>query len=483
MKIKNKELKFLEYIESNDFNFPFEKDDIWNDSELKKSKIKKKNKLKEKESKQETKKLTKIQRDDLKRIKKCNEYLLVENLENREIYETIDHYNTNGKKTIVYFVDVFYPVIDGVVTVVDNYANLMKEKFNVVICAPKHKNKPYKTDKYLVLNTDSLFIKKQGYDLGFPQIDINFQKFISLLKIDIVHVHSPFTMGVFGVALAKKRGVPSFATFHSQLKQNFENAVKSDFIATLMTNVVMTVYQKAETVVTMNKFSIGVLKSYGLKKDVEIVPNATNLKPVKISDEKENLILEKYKINKNIFNIIFIGRFVEVKNVYFILRVLKELSKTTKNFNFTFIGYGPEEKKMQSFIEENNLSDCVKITGKVDKVEEKSVLIKNSDLMFFPSVYDTDGIVRIECACFGVPTLCIENTGAASCIENNVNGFVERNNEKEFVKKLKYLIENPDIVKKVGEDAKKTLYVTWKDVGEKLEELYNKKCKNCKKDQ
>ena len=50
---------------------------------------------------------------------------------------------------------------------------------------------------------------------------------------------------------------------------------------------------------------------------------------------------------------IFIGRFVEVKNVYFILNILKELYKINPNFNFIFLGFGPEQTKMQKFAKDN----------------------------------------------------------------------------------------------------------------------------------
>ena len=103
-----------------------------------------------------------------------------------------------------------------------------------------------------------------------------------------------------------------------------------------------------------------------------------------------------------------------------------ELYKINKDFNFIFLGYGPEQNKMQKICKENGLENIVKFTGKIDSEDEKAILIKNSNLLFFPSVYDTDGIVRIECACYSVPTLCIEETGVASSLKDNVNGYIEK---------------------------------------------------------
>ncbi len=419
-----------------------------------------------------------IEKTNSRRVKRCNKYLISGEAEYRDIYFTIDKFNSNGKKTIVYFNDNYFPVIDGVVTVIDNYAKLLRDKYNIVVCVPKHRQVRYKTDKYLVLSCDSIFIKSQGYDMAFPQVDPVFQKYISLLNVDIVHVHSPFAMGAFGVALAKRRKVPCFATMHSQYRRNFYNAVKNELITSWLTSMIAGVYKRATVAVTMNDFTRKLMHSYGIKKNIEIIPNATDLKRTDFKPEFEEEILKKHKINKDEFNIIFIGRFVEVKNVYFILEVLKKLVKINNNFKYIFLGYGPEQGKMIKYVKENGLIDNVLFTGKIDSVEEKSIIIKNSTLMFFPSDYDTDGIVRIECACYGVPTLCIEDTGVSANIINNHNGFTEKYSIDAFVKRLDELIKNVDFVKEVGKNAINEIYVTWEMVGNMLDELYQKYLKS-----
>ena len=412
---------------------------------------------------------------DEKRVKKCNKKLIKSSKFDDEILNKINEYNTNGKKTIVYFIDSFYPIVDGVVSVLNNYANFMSDYYNVVVCCPKHKKKTYKAEKYFVLSADSIYVKNQGYDLGFPYLDNEFTKYISLLKIDLIHINAPFNMGTFGLELAKKRHIPSITTFHSQFKQDFYKATNSNLISKILSSIIIKIYQRSTLTLTMNNFSAKIMKEYGLKRnDVQIVPNATDLKYKEFDKDFEQQIIDKYKLQTEKFNILFIGRFVKVKNVYLILDVLKELLKINKDFQFIFMGFGPEEDKMKKIIKENGLEDNIVFTGKVLDIDEKSIIIKNSDLLFFPSVYDTDGIVKIECACYSVPTLCLENTGVSSGIENNVTGFVEKNNINSLVQRLDFLIKNVDFVQKIGKNAKDRLYITWKDVGEKLKKIYEK---------
>lgn len=415
-------------------------------------------------------------REDLKNtiVEKCNNQIIKQHGLDQEIVHKINEFNTNGKKTIAYFIDSYFPVIDGVVSVLDNYAKYMSKSFNVVVCTPKHKKTSYKSDNYLVLSSDSLHLKKQGYDFGYPQLDAEFKKYISMLKVDLVHCNAPFLMGVFGLELAKKRHIPSVATFHSQFKQDFYKSTNSKLLSSIMTDVVIKFYEKSSVTLTMNEFAKGVMKRYGLKrKDVKIVPNATNLVYKDFDEVQEREVLDSYKIQPNKFTMLYIGRFVKVKNIYLILDVLTKLFENNKDFQFIFMGYGPEEEKMQKIIKERGLENNIVLTGKILDLDEKSIIIKNSSLLFFPSDYDTDGIVKIECACFSVPTLCLAGTGVASGIEENITGFIEENNVEKLASKLEFLSKNVDFVQKTGKNAKDRLYITWDDVGKKLEKIYN----------
>ena len=38
-------------------------------------------------------------------------------------------------------IDTYYPIVDGVIKVMENYAKRQSKKYNVVMVVPKHKNK------------------------------------------------------------------------------------------------------------------------------------------------------------------------------------------------------------------------------------------------------------------------------------------------------------------------------------------------------
>ena len=83
-----------------------------------------------------------------------------------------------SKIKIALFIDTYYPMIDGVVNVVDNYARLLNKKADVdvaVFCPVMDKN--YKDNfEYKVVRCKSKKLFFLDYNLPTPNIDKKFKK-------------------------------------------------------------------------------------------------------------------------------------------------------------------------------------------------------------------------------------------------------------------------------------------------------------------
>ena len=99
------------------------------------------------------------------------------------------------------FIDTFYPMLDGVINVVDNYARQLNEieGVNVIVFAPKSRlnNFDDKTLPYSVVRCKRINLKmlRLDYDLPTPKFDKHFKKILKESKLDIIHIHSPFSIG------------------------------------------------------------------------------------------------------------------------------------------------------------------------------------------------------------------------------------------------------------------------------------------------
>lgn len=398
-----------------------------------------------------------------------------ENLQDRKyreyILNKIDEFNNNGKLTIAYFCDTFYPIIDGVIKVLDNYARLLNDRFNIVVIVPKHKNIAIKKE-YLVIGVLSLYFKFVNYDLAFPGVDGFLDKAIKRLKIDLVHSHSPFNMGAYAAKVAKKKKVPFVMTMHSQFKQDFLKYTNNETISSYLLKQIVKVFKKSQEVWTMNERTKNVLESYGYKGKFYLLPNGTDFVAPNNLSGLQSIANQKYQLDENQFVMLFVGRLIEQKNIFFIAKVLQKVKESGKDFKMFFVGNGPDETALKSKITKYNLEDNVIFTGRISNREDLATIFARSNLFLFPSVYDMSSLVQIEAAAFKTPTIFIENSVTSASVTNNVNGFTASPDENKFANRVCELIDNRSTTEKVGEKAFEDLYKTWDQIAVLCAERY-----------
>lgn len=382
------------------------------------------------------------------------------------------------KLNIGLFIDTFYPMVDGVIQVVNNYAIRMKDIANVTVFAPKAR-KEFDDSKlgYKVVRCKILKIKGLDYDLPMPKFDKKFKKAIKEANLDIIHIHSPFSIGKMGAKFGKKHNIPVIATFHSQYKRDFKKATKSNFLTWIMTKSIVSVFNKADLLLTMNPACCDLIKEYGYKGKMQIIPNGTDLKPDVILDEEITTIKEKHKIkDEKVF--INIGRLIKLKNIDFVIDVCNKLKEKEFNFKLLILGTGKDKEYFENKVNKLNLNDKIDFVGIVTDVKMKSAYLKFADLNIFPSFYDTDGIVKIEAATFGTPTIFAEGSIASSTCKNDFDGYVCKFEVEEFSNKIIEIFNNPEKYSSVCENTAKHMYVTWDNIVEDVYNIYNKEIMN-----
>lgn len=390
-------------------------------------------------------------------------------MNNKQISET-------NKITIGLFIDTFFPMIDGVTMVVDNYAKRLTKYANVIVFAPEYLKAQYDDSKFLykVVRCKSVKMPIIDYSLPMPKIDKEFMHELNNTKLDIVHIHSPFTIGKIGVEYAKKNNVPAIATMHSQYKKDFLRAVKFEPLANLLTKVIIRQYNKCDACWAVNSEIAKIYyEEYKYKKLPKVMGNATDMKLVENMEQAKKLINEKYNISPDEKVFLFVGRINNLKNVFLIansLKILKE--KYNPKFKMLFVGSGQDEDELKSIIDKNKMNQDIIMCGKISDRELLANIYARADLFLFPSLYDASSIVQIEAASQKTPTLFVEGAATTATITENVNGFISQNNEEDFAEKINEIINNKALYDSVCENVYKDIYINWDSQVSKVFDSY-----------
>lgn len=378
--------------------------------------------------------------------------------------------------TIGLFNDSFYPLADGVIMVVDNYARRLSKYANVIVFVPSYKDKPYDDSDlpYKVVRCRSLNISFLDYTLPIPRLDKRFKRELNKYKLDIVHIHAPFTVGHAGLHYAKEHNIPCIATLHSQFKQDIQKVVKNEFLATKINDQLISLFNQCDECWAVNKEVARIYhEDYGYKTMPKVMNNATNMLPVEDIKDAIWYINKKHRLKSNEKVFLFVGRINTLKNILFIVDALKAVKEKRPKLRFKmfFIGSGLDEDKLRNQIEKNNLKQEVIMCGKITNRKELAYYYRRADLFLFPSVYDASSIVQIEAASQSTPTVFLKNTATASTVTDNVNGFLSDYSIDAYSNKIIEVMENKKLYQTVSANAYKDLYKNWDDT---IDEVYNK---------
>ncbi len=365
------------------------------------------------------------------------------------------------------FNDSYFPIMDGVGITAHNYAYWLNEKYGKsMVIAPNVKGYEDTVD-YKVYRFKSVMLPGMNpYRVGLPLIDVKFKKKLKRIKFDLLHAHCPFISGQVALKLAAKHKVPLVATFHTKYREDFKKVINNDMFADFLVKLTLDFYNAADEVWVPNKATGLTLREYGYKGNYEVIPNGSDMLV------PENAKLLKYRqkglamidAEPGEFVMLFVGQHRWEKNVRLIIDSMTMLKASGKAFKMVFVGEGYATNEMIKIVRHNNIQDQVDFLGVITDRKELQNVYAASDLLVFPSIYDNSPLVLQEAAAFDIPSVVVRGSSSAEGFHDGLNGFLIENDVSSLTQKISELMENPDVIKKAGEGARKTIYHPWENI-------------------
>ena len=377
--------------------------------------------------------------------------------------------------TIGLFNDSFPPMTDGVGMVVDNYARRLSKFANVVVFVPDYRE-PYDDSiyPYKIVRCKSVKMPFADYSLPLPLVSSSFRREVKKYNFDIIHIHSPFTVGKYAVNYARRHHIPVIATLHSQFEQDFLRAVNNPKIAKELLKEIMRVFNRCDRCYAVNSGIADLYyEEYGAKEKPLVLPNATEMTYVEDQKKSRDRINQMYSLKDTDKAFLFVGRINKLKNILFIVDSLEKLNQKKLNYSYKmlFVGHGQDEKLLKEYIHKKKLDSSIILCGNCSDRELLRDYYVRSDLFLFPSLYDASSIVQIEAASQKVPTVFLKGSKTASDITDRVNGFIAED-EEDFANIIDEVMNDKDLYKKVSEGAYRDVYKNWDMVIQEVFELY-----------
>ena len=371
--------------------------------------------------------------------------------------------------------DVYYPLVDGVVRVVDNYCRELNKLPDVdvtcVVPGPRKQedyDKYYKDLPYKVLMCKGSGLGFDGYNQ--PRLTREFKRKFKEEKFDLIHCHSIFTLYKFAIKVAKKQNIPVVLTEHSQYLPDFKRYLKFPPFVRIAMRVTKRKLNKCDLLFAINDRMNVYAREIGFKGKSKVVRNATHFKPPADLAPIRAQAYKNFGIEKgaNVFS--FVGRLLVEKGVLIILDAMKVLKERGIPFKMFYVGSGFDEKRLRAEIEKAGLEKDVILTGQLNSTDKLIEIYSISKLFLFPSKFDVDCLVKREAASCLVPSVMLEDTYTNAEIVDGVNGYIST--VEGYAEKIISAISDEAKRKVVAQKAKETLFWNWEAAIAQVYKIY-----------
>jgi glycosyltransferase involved in cell wall biosynthesis len=283
---------------------------------------------------------------------------------------------------------------------------------------------------------------------------------VTSTRYDVIHCHWLITSGLMGALAGGPAGVPLVVTAHGS--DVFTNNP-------LFRAIDRWVLARC-SVCTVNSRRSGLLVSK-LNPDARIEPV-----PMGVDPDRFGKHLATAQVRRDLGDghpqIIFVGRFSESKGVTDLVRAMPMIAAQLPNVRLAVVGYGPDEGRIRSTIDEQRVGDLVSIIGPVARGEIPARLA-SADLLVLPSVkIEGLGVVLLEALASGTPVVGTDAGGIPDIIEDGVTGLLCRSEQPgDIAAKCLRILGDPELMRRTADNGRRLVRdrFSWLRIGALLE--------------
>ena len=370
--------------------------------------------------------------------------------------------------------DAFPPTTDGISNVVQSYAQQINNGLGeAVVITPKNPNQQdYKYD-YEIFRYKSLWVpSKEGYSVGWPFKEELHQEIISR-NFDLLHSHTPLATSFYFKRVCEKKKLPVVLTYHTKYEYDIDKRVPTKWGKDYAYKFLLDKITAADEVWVTSEGSVDSLRKFGYQGDYVVMPNGCDLPITNVSDSDAGMIKRKHNIPENTPIFLFSGRMIWYKNIELILEACRKLKNEGHNFKLIMLGFGADEFAIKLKAKKLGLKNNIIWTGKILDRQEILGYYAIADILLFPSVFDTNGLVVREAAACGTPSLLVHGSCAAEGIQDGETGFLCMESYHSIASTLSKIMYNKDLINRVGKRAQSDIYISWEDSVKKAFDRYH----------
>lgn len=363
---------------------------------------------------------------------------------------------------IGFFSETYSPDINGVVTSMNSFRDeLGRLGHNVYVFAPGEElfswpGKRRRRTKVVYRFSSFKYPLYKSLRVAIP-FSWSVQRTIPRLKLDIVHSHTPFSMGLFAGGVSWRQRLPHVHTYHTLYPEYVKfywpgfkrwNQKSAERLSAMFCNRVTEVIAPSDGI--KHK-----LRGYGINTPITTLPTGIDRSFFETRGPGHE-IRRRYHIPLDAPLVITVARLGREKSVDHLLHSFKHLLGFRSDAWYLIVGDGPARLELETLARELGIAARVVFTGFMTKKVDVIKAYSTADTFIFASQTDTQCLTLLEGAATGLPLVARYDKPLETALHDEKNGlFVRGEDPHKFAWKLHKVLDDKSVARRYGKESVK----------------------------
>ncbi|MFQ3568498.1 MAG: glycosyltransferase family 1 protein [Aggregatilineales bacterium] len=362
---------------------------------------------------------------------------------------------------VALFTETFLPKIDGIVTVVCLLLDRLAERgIESAIVAPERGIEQYR-DTRVIGVPNVPFPLYPEVRVGPPTLSTYHA--LKAFQPDIAHFIHPVLIGVPGILMAKRLGIPTLASFHIDIAR-MAHHYHLGFIEPIVNLSTRVVFNAADYTLAPSRLIQEQMQAIGInrvglwRRGVD----AVKFNPRHYSNDMRAQLSDGHMGDTIL---LYVGRLGNEKQVDQIRAVLDQVPGT----RLAIVGDGPARSDLEAKFAGTNTRFMGYLTG-----DALSQAYASADIFVFPSAVETFGLVVVEAMAAGLPVVASRVGGVRDVVAEGRTGYTfEVGDTAAMVEGVRQIASSRSRIAEMGRAARAFAETqTWPAMMDEVIDLY-----------
>jgi 1,2-diacylglycerol 3-alpha-glucosyltransferase len=357
--------------------------------------------------------------------------------------------------------DVYFPRVNGVSTSISTFrSDLAQLGCDSVLVAPQYPQN--REDEAGIVRIPSRYVPFDPEDrmmrgraaaracAGFGP------------EFDVVHIQTPFVAHKLGLDVARRLGCGTVESYHTYFEQYFHHYVRwmpKPVLQRLARALSRTQCNAVNRVVAPSEAMARVLRGYGVRTPIDIVPTGLDLRAFDTGDGL------RFRAERNIPDgrpvMLHVGRVAHEKNIAFVIDVLDHARREVPDVLLVIAGEGPAYRALRRDVARRRLDEHVMFVGYLDRRTALLDCYRAADVLVFASNTETQGLVPLEAMAVGTPVVSTAVLGTAEIVGPGRGAVAVPEDVDAFARAVIDVLRQPALRESLGAQAREYVAECW----------------------